>query len=54
MVTLTLHLDINIQSLDVGKEGQLHPGECVSLFPPVFKEVKGNCEELVQSELVGT
>lgn len=24
------------------------------MFPPIFKDVKDNCEELVRSEIVGT
>lgn len=36
----------------VWKEGPLHPGECVCLFPPALKEVKDNCREIVQRELV--
>lgn len=34
------------------KKGPLHPGECVCMFPPAFKEVKDNCGEMIQRELV--
>jgi len=40
-------------TLAVWKEGQGHPRELGCMFPPVFREVGDNCEELVHSELVG-